>query len=497
MDTSNVTCPNCHTSFPLTAAIEQPIVDRLKAQLEGELSKKAVAREAEATNRLKGVEEKEKALAAQAEKLRREKAEADEAFERRIAEAKKGLQADLDKKAREVVAVELQELKERLTSKEQALAKSQAAELEMRQAKQKLEDDRANFELEKQRTLDAERQKIRADATKVATDALSTQLQTLQAELAAKDQRLSEAQKQELELRRQKAEFEEQKKALDLEVARRADEARAEMAKQKDEEFRLKEAESAKKFADLNHQIDDLKRKAEQGSQQSQGEILEVDLEAALERAFPMDDILPVAKGSLGADVVHHVKDERAMPCGSIIWESKRTKAWSDSWIQKLKDDKLAAKSQIAVIVSTTLPKDIPAFDCRDGVWIVSPSLALPLASALRLTLMETGAAKRAVEGRHDKMAAVYDYLSGPEFKARVTAIVETFTGMRADLEAEKKAMLKIWAKREKQIERIVANTAGLHGELQGIIGQSLPTIEALELDSIAKLPSADDGQTT
>jgi hypothetical protein len=266
------------------------------------LGKKAAVREAEATNRLKDVEEKEKALAVQAEKLRREKSEADEAFERRVTEAKRDLFADLDKNAREGVAVELQELRNRLTSKEQALAKSQSAELEMRQAKQKLDDDRANFELEKQRTLDAERQKIRADATKAATDALSTQLQILQSELTAKDQRLSEAQKQELQLRKQKAEFEEQKKALDLEVARRSDEARTEMAKQKDEEFRLKEAESAKKFADLNHQIDDLKRKAEQGSQQSQGEILEVDLEAALERAFPMDEIMPVPKGTLGAD---------------------------------------------------------------------------------------------------------------------------------------------------------------------------------------------------
>ncbi len=497
MDTSNVTCPNCHTSFPLTAAIEQPIVDKLRSQLEADFQKKAAAQNADAAKRQKELEDKEKQLLSQAEKLRREKAEADEILESRLAEAKKALQADLDTKARDGVAVELQELKDRLNIKEQALAKSQASELELRKAKQKLDDDRANFELEKQRTLDAERHKIRADATKAATDTLSTQMQALQAELAAKDQRLSEAQKQELELRKQKTEFEEQKKALDLEIARRSDDARSEMSKQKDEEFRLKEAENAKKLADMTRQIDELKRKAEQGSQQSQGEILEVDLEAALERAFPMDEIQPVPKGTLGADVIHLVKDDRALLCGSIVWESKRTKAWSDGWLEKLKDDKLAAKAQIAVIVSTVLPKDIASFDCRDGVWVVSPTLALPLASALRMTLMESASAKRAVEGRHDKMSAVYDYLSGPEFKSRVTAIVETFTSMRADLDGEKKAMLKIWAKREKQIERIVTNTAGLHGELQGIIGQSLPAIEALELDSIAKLPPGGEDQTS
>lgn len=496
MDTSTITCPNCHTSFPLTAAIEQPLMEKLKAQLDADFQKKAAAQNADTAKRQRELEEREKQLTAQAEKLRREKAEADEKLESRLSEAKKSLQADLDKKARDGVAVELQELKDRLSSKEQALAKSQASELELRKAKQKLDDDRANFELEKQQTLDAERQKIRADATKAATDTLSTQLQALQAELTAKDQRLSEAQKQELELRKQKAEFEEQKKALDLEVARRSDDARTEMAKQKDEEYRLKEAENAKKLADMTRQIDELKRKAEQGSQQSQGEILEVDLEAALERAFPMDEIQPVPKGTLGADVIHLVKDERALLCGSIVWESKRTKAWSDGWLQKLKDDKLAAKAQIAVIVSTTLPKDIASFDCRDGVWVVAPALALPLASALRVTLMESASAKRSVEGRHDKMAAVYDYLSGPEFKARVTAIVETFSAMKSDLDAEKKAMLKIWAKREKQIDRIVTNTVGLHGELQGIIGQSLPTIEALEIESIAKLPPGDETES-
>ncbi len=393
--------------------------------------------------------------------------------------------------------MELQDLKDQLTTKEQALAKSQASELELRKAKQKLDEDRANFELEKQRTLDSERQKIRDEAKKAATETLTVELESLKSELTAKDQRLADAQKQELELRKQRAELEEQKKSFELEVARRSDAARDEVSKQKDEEFRLKEAESAKKFADMTRQIDELKRKAEQGSQQTQGEVLEVDLEAALRRAFPTDDIQPVAKGTLGADVLQVVRDERGTPCGTIVWESKRTKAWSDGWVQKIKDDKLAAKAQIAVLVSVTLPKEMPSFDCRDGVWVVPPLLAMCLATALRHTIIEAFSAKRASDGRHDKMAYVYDYLAGPEFKGRVTAIVETFTSMRADLDAEKKAMLRIWAKREKQIERIVANTAGLHGELQGIIGQSLPTIEALELDSIARLPSADDGQAS
>jgi hypothetical protein len=482
MDTSTVTCPKCQTAFPLTDAIERPILDRLRAQV----SKEADQRAAELVA-------KEKKLGEQAEQLRHQKAEADNIVAAKLDEERKRLSVELEKRAREGMAVELKELQERLTTKEQALAKSQAAELELRKAKQKLDDDRASFELEKQRTLDAERQRIRDEATKAATEALSVQLTSLKADLAAKDQRLADAQRQELDLRKQRAEFEEQKKAFELEVARKADAVRDEVAKQKDEEFRLKEAENAKKFADMNRQIDELKRKAEQGSQQSQGEVLELDLEAALARAFPFDEIKPVPKGQLGADVLHIVRDERAMDCGTMIWESKRTKNWSDGWIQKLKDDKLAAKAQIAVLVSSALPKDMPTFDCRDGVWVVPPVLAMCVATALRHTLIDTAGAKRSVEGRHDKMAAVYDYLAGPEFKGRVTAIVESFSAMRADLDSEKRAMLRIWAKREKQIERMMTNTVGLHGELQGIIGTSLPAIEALELESIAALPPGDD----
>lgn len=478
MDTSTVTCPKCQTAFPLTDAIERPILDRLRAQV-------AV----EADQRAADLQAKEVRLTQQAELLRKQKAEADEIVAKKLDDERKRLVTDLEKKAREGLAVELRELQDRLTAKEQALAKSQASELELRKAKQQLDDDRANFELEKQRTLDAERQKIKAEAVKAASESMSIQLVALQADLAAKDERLAEAQRQELELRKQKSAFEEEKKSFELEMARRADGVREEVAKQKDEEFRLKEAENAKKLADMTRQIDELKRKAEQGSQQAQGEVLELDLETSLSRAFPFDDIRPVPKGQLGADVLHVVRDERAIECGSMIWESKRTKNWSDAWLQKLKDDKLAAKAQIAVLVSSVLPKDMPTFDCRDGVWVVPPVLAMCVATALRHTLIETAGAKRSVEGRHDKMAAVYDYLSGPEFKGRVTAIVETFTAMRSELESEKRAVMKIWAKREKQIERMVSNTVGLHGELQGIIGQSLPTIEALELDAVAQLP--------
>jgi hypothetical protein len=194
-----------------------------------------------------------------------------------------------------------------------------------------------------------------------------------------------------------------------------------------------------------------------------QGEVLELDLESALRRCFLHDEIIPVAKGTHGGDLLHRVRDEFGHDCGSLIWESKRTKTWSDGWLGKLKDDKIAAKAQLAVLVSVTLPKDIASFECRANVWVTPPHLSLPLAAALRLTLIETA------------------------------AIFECFMGMRADLEGEKKAIQRIWSKREKQIERVMANAVGLHGDLAGIIGNSLPQIEQMEL---ASLPNRSDCST-
>ncbi len=196
-----------------------------------------------------------------------------------------------------------------------------------------------------------------------------------------------------------------------------------------------------------------------------------------------------MSKGVSGADLLQHVHDDAGRPCGSILWESKHTKTWSDAWIAKLKDDRLAAKAQLAVIVSTTMPKDIPSFDCRSDVWVASLTVAIPLAGALRLTLIETAFAKRAMEGRQDKVALVYDYLAGPEFKGRITTIVESFTSMRDDLEGEKRAVTRLWAKREKQIERVIVSTAGLYGDVGGIIGNSLPAIENLEFQTDVARP--------
>jgi hypothetical protein len=230
----------------------------------------------------------------------------------------------------------------------------------------------------------------------------------------------------------------------------------------------------------MQRQIEDLKRRAEQGSQQLQGEVLELELEAQLRAQFPRDTIEPVPKGEHGGDVLHRVAGPLG-PCGTILWESKRTKNWSDGWLPKLRDDQRAAQAEIAILVSQALPKEVESFALVDGVWIVHPRVALPVAMTLRHSLIEVASARQAGEGQQTKMEIVYQYLTGPRFRQRVQAIVEAFSTMQEDLDKEKKVITKQWAKRAEQIDRVMQATVGMYGDLQGIAGKTLQEIEGLE----------------
>jgi hypothetical protein len=225
---------------------------------------------------------------------------------------------------------------------------------------------------------------------------------------------------------------------------------------------------------------EELRRKLQQGSQQTQGEVLELELEELLQDAFPFDHIEPVPKGMNGADLIHRVHSKNGHCCGTIVWESKRTKAWSDGWLQKLKDDLRLVKGDLAVIVSEALPKDITHFAQMKGIWVTSRDCALNLATALRSQLLEISTIKAAAVGKNEKMEILYRYLSGPEFKQRIEAIVEAFIGMQEDLNEERRTAERRWSKREKQIQRVICNTSGMYGDLQGLIGSSLHNIPAL-----------------
>ena len=202
----------------------------------------------------------------------------------------------------------------------------------------------------------------------------------------------------------------------------------------------------------MQRKIEELKRKAEQGSQQLQGEALELELETTLRAKFPLDSIEPVGKGEFGGDIIQRVVGPSGQVCGAILWESKSTKNWSDGWLAKLRSDQRSAGAEIAVLVSRALPEDVETFWHVDGVWITEPRFAMPLVIALRQTLIEVANSRQTQDGQETKTELVYQYLTGPRFRHRVEAIVEKFSDMQADLNREKKAMTRLWAKREAQI---------------------------------------------
>ena len=327
---------------------------------------------------------------------------------------------------------------------------------------------------------------IEEKAKKEVQESLNIKISDLNEQLEEKTKNLKEAQKQEIELRKRQRELVEKEEKLELELSRKIDAERQKIIQKTSKEFeethRLKDAEKDKQLDDMKRQIDELKRKAEQGSQQMQGEVLELELEESLKEEFPFDVIEPVAKGVKGGDIIQTVKTQSGRICGKILWETKRTKNWSESWIQKLKDDQRDAKADLAILASESLPKGLQHFRSISGVWVTDILSAVSLALALRVVLIQVARERVTQVGKKEKMELAYNYLTGQEFRNRVEAIVESFTAMKMDLEAERRAMLKIWAKREKQMERVISNAAGMHGDLQEIAGSSLPAIKMLEL---------------
>jgi hypothetical protein len=312
------------------------------------------------------------------------------------------------------------------------------------------------------------------------------QLADLQQLLAANNEKLAAAQKAQAETMRKERELEEAKREVELTVEKKVHEALAAVRDkarlEAEDALKSKVTEKEAQIAGMQRQIEELRRRADQGSQQLQGEALEIELESLLRSRFPRDFIEPVAKGEFGGDLVHRVLAVNGQRCGTILWESKRTKAWNDAWLGKLRDDQRAAKAEVALIVSTALPKGIETFDLVDNVWVTEPRFAIPLAIALRQSLLDVAASRQAQEGQQTKMEMVYAYLTGPRFRHRIDAIVEKFTDMQADLDRERKTMMRLWAKREEQLKGVLDSTAGLYGDLQGIAGRAMQEIESLDV---------------
>lgn len=364
-------------------------------------------------------------------------------------------------------------------------------ELEFSRKEAALRDRETSLDRTLTERLAAERRKLAEEEHKKARLALGTELESKQRALEdlhqilrVRDAKLAEAQAAQAELVRKQRELDDKSRELELTIEKRVTASVGEIqskAKQEAvEEVKLKVLEKDQLIHSMQRQIEELRRKSEQGSQQLQGDVQELELASILSSRFATDTVTRVARGEFGGDVLQQVPGAAGNVCGSILWESKRTKDWNQKWLAKLRQDQRSARADVAVIVSETLPKNVTHFECIEGVYVVSPQCVVPVAALLREGLRELSMVRNASEGQTTKEALIYQYLIGPRFRQRLEAIVEAFKSMQDDLNAERKVIQKQWAKRECQIERLMSSTVGIHGDLQGIAGKSVAEIESL-----------------
>lgn len=487
MTNESISCPYCEKSIPLSKAISHEVDLRLQTELS--LREDALKKEFQADKSA--------------------------AIEKAIREAKAVATTE--------VSEELASLKDQLSEQDVKLRQTQQLELRLRQEHQRLEAEKAEIELRVAREIDEQRKQIEEAAVKRAAgeqdlivrekdqvleemkkqiedlktkaEQGSQQLQgevlELKGQLSEQELKLRETQQLEIKLRREQQKLETEKAETELRVAREIDEQRKEIEesafRRAADQQSLIDREKDQRLEQMKRQIEDLKRKAEQGSQQLQGEVLELDLEERLSAMFPLDNFKAVAKGVNGADLIQEVCDRSGEVCGLILWEAKRTKNWSDGWLTKLRADQLASKADVAILLSQALPKDCETFQQMAGLWVTSQACAFDLVMVLRLSLVELAKARRAAQGKSEKMEILYDYLSSPQFGTRVESVLNTLASMKGDLDTEKRAFSRIWAKRQSQLEGVIGGVSHMVGDLQAIGDLTLYEVKSLQLQAVAE----------
>lgn len=363
---------------------------------------------------------------------------------------------------------EAEEYKKELRREMQAYKEKKDAEIKIREK-----------EYEKEKAL------IQIAAQKKIREEMQVQLNLLEEESKSKTMQLQELQKKEIELMRERNGLEERTRNIELEIEKRLLENKKQIEtdvtqREKDLfDLRLKEKET--QLESMKKTIEDLKRKSEQGSTQLQGEAQELVLEDKLREYFPYDSIVEVGKGVEGADCILIVRNSNGIECGKIIFESKRTKGWNNAWVEKLKNDMRIKQAEIAILVTQVFPRGMDCFGEREGVWLCSFKELPGLASALRNAILRIAETRKAEENKGEKMQILYNYLTGVEFRQQIEAIVEGFISMKNSISKERIQMEKIWKEREKQLDKVLLNTAGMYGSVKGIAGSSVQNIPLLE----------------
>jgi len=419
-------------------------------------------------------------------KMEHEKEESEKLLFQKIRETEE----QVSRREQERSSVEIREYENMLREQKKLIEDFNIKEAEMRSLQKKLKESEEQLKAEMERKMtDKDRQmkeseeylkaemeqKIndKVNQMKVNEDSLRLEMER---EILDRDRKLKDKE-EELKHEMQKKLLDKEREMLDRET-----EIEEKALIREKEKLELKMKEKDKMLDDQKKLMDEMTRKYEQGSQQMQGEIQELALEEFMKKEFPFDKIMEVKKGAQGADVIHIVRNNLMQECGKIIYESKRTKTFSDTWIEKLKEDQKAQNAEIAVIVTETMPRDMTRFGLKQGIWVCSFQEIKSLAFVLREMLITTHSVKITQVNKGGKMELLYGYMTSNEFRQQVEAIVEGFSGMKTDLEREKLAMQRIWKSREKQIEKVISNTIDMYGSIKGLAGSDVGTVKALEL---------------
>lgn len=455
-----ITCPMCEHDFDLREGIAKHALEKIEEKSAEALSEREAAIKED-------VEKRAGALT-----LQRTKAAQEE-----VGELKKLLD-EQTKQNKEIV--EAARASERATAalKEEELRRKLDAQTAENRALKAREEQLATLE----REMDS---RVTQAATAKAAELVASDRQSFEKRLAERDSQVERLQSEQIALREERQQLQDQKQALALDVQRQVDaklqEREAVVRSQEAERARFREAELLQTIDGMKNTISDLQRKAEQGSQQIQGEVLELALEEVLRREFAIDVFEEVKKGARGADVTQRVMTRSLQSAGVILWEAKRAKDWGRDWPSKLKSDMQECAADVGILVTTIMPKEVPAgqlFCLHEDIWVTTWSAAVPLAAAIRERVLEVHKQRAISAGKGEKMEAVFDYVTSPQFAQKLRAVFETFKRMRDELESEKSTTMQRWARREKQIGIAQTSLLSIGGDVQGLAQTALPQLE-------------------
>jgi len=459
---TTVTCPKCANEFSLDQGFAKKALEQLSEASAGAIAAMRDAERVAVERRAQQLAgERARVAQGEAEGLRTLLKEQGEAHQRALAEAR-GV-------AERSVAPRIQEMQRALEEQTTQIQGLRAREDTVAARERDLET------------------RVNAAAQLKAADMVAADRQSFKQQLADKNTQMAALRDEQLQLRQEREQFRDQAAAMELTIQRKADELvqqrEAVVRAQEQERASLREAEYQKTIADMRFQLVEAQRKADQGSQQMQGEVLELAIEDGLRRAFPLDTIEEVKKGQRGGDVLQHVMTRAGQTAGTILWETKRAKDWSMQWIPKLKEDMRSCGAEVGILVTMpgALPKEWPGsayFALHEGVWITHASCAVGIAEALRVGLIDLHRQRAVSAGKGEKMEAMYDYLTSPQFAQKLKAVYETFTKMREELESEKNVTTQRWARREKQLQGGMTQLLSIGGEIQGLAQEELPMLE-------------------